>query len=39
MMSDSPSDMTEDNSDGSVGYQAIISSIIKKNPGCKVANC
>jgi len=39
MMSDSPSDMTEDNSDGSAGYEGLVSSIIKKNPGCKAANC
>jgi len=41
MMSDSPSDMIEEeNSDGSkVDYQGIVSSIIKKNPGCKSANC
>jgi len=38
-MSDSPSDMTEENSDGSAGYEGIVSSIVKKNPGCKTANC
>jgi len=39
MLSDSPSDMTEDNSDGSAGYEGIVSSIIKNNPGCNTANC
>ena len=39
MLSATPADLTEDNSDGSPAYSGIISSIIKKNPGCKDVNC